>query len=647
MRLAQIYTFTRKPFLFLLKKTMAYEPLSTVPGLKSKDRHAYDVLLQAEYCWDNLDKFRRERRRCINYTYGDQWSDMVKDERGRWVEESTVIKRQGGIPLKNNLIRKLVNTVKGLYINQNSEPICVARDRDEQTMSDCMTELLKYVNDINDGQTLYGDLFEEFVISGFVGCRKSFGYMGDRLDCWTTAVQADNFFVDTGMRDARGWDCSLVGEIHDMTWGDLLTNFAKSPADVQKIKNIYHYATDEHFLTQSAEQFGYRRNINASFLIPQDTNCCRVIEVWNKERKARYHCIDKLNGEMFKCDTKDKKELVDAVNEQRRADAEAAGVAPEEIESKLITAEWFVDNYWYYRFYAPTGEVLMEGETPYEHNEHPFVFRFYPFINGEIHSFVADVIDVQRYVNRLINLNDYLLRTSAKGLLAIPDSALEGTGLTIEDVADVWAKPGGVFVFKAKAGVPLPTQITNSVQNLGIAELISMEKQFFDEITGVNAALQGKSVGNVSGTYYAQQTQNAATSLQGILTSYSSFRKSSANKDCKNIQQYYTNDRIVSIVGRDGRKVSFNPSKVKWFEYDINISESQTSPVFRQVANDFLMQVWQSGQISLKTMLEAGAFPFGDKLLSIINAEEQMMQQQIQEQQAAMAPQPAAGQGIN
>ena len=626
---------------------MAYEPLSTVPGLKSKDRHAYDVLLQAEYCWDNLDKFRRERRRCINYTYGDQWSDMVKDERGRWVEESNVIKRQGGIPLKNNLIRKLVNTVKGLYINQNSEPICVARDRDEQTMSDCMTELLKYVNDINDGQTLYGDLFEEFVISGFVGCRKSFGYMGDRLDCWTTAVQADNFFVDTGMRDARGWDCSLVGEIHDMTWGDLLTNFAKSPADVQKIKNIYHYATDEHFLTQSAEQFGYRRNINASFLIPQDTNCCRVIEVWNKERKARYHCIDKLNGEMFKCDTKDKKELVDTVNEQRRADAEAAGVAPEETESKLITAEWFVDNYWYYRFYAPTGEVLMEGETPYEHNEHPFVFRFYPFINGEIHSFVADVIDVQRYVNRLINLNDYLLRTSAKGLLAIPDSALEGTGLTIEDVADVWAKPGGVFVFKAKAGVPLPTQITNSVQNLGIAELISMEKQFFDEITGVNAALQGKSVGNVSGTYYAQQTQNAATSLQGILTAYSSFRKSSANKDCKNIQQYYTNDRIVSIVGRDGRKVSFNPSKVKWFEYDINISESQTSPVFRQVANDFLMQVWQSGQISLKTMLEAGAFPFGDKLLSILNAEDQMMQQQIQEQQAAMAPQPAAGQGIN
>ena len=121
-------------------------------------------------------------------------------------------------------------------------------------------------------------------------------------------------------------------------------------------------------------------------------------------------------------------------------------------------------------------------------------------------------------------------------------------------------------------------------------------------------------------------------------TAYSSFRKASAAKDCKNIQQYYTTDRIVNIVGRDGQKVNFNPSKVKYMEYDINISESTTSPVFRQVANEFLMQVWQTGQISLKTMLEAGAFPFGDKLLSIINAEEQAMQ----------APsQPPRGEGAN
>ena len=150
--------------------------------------------------------------------------------------------------------------------------------------------------------------------------------------------------------------------------------------------------------------------------------------------------------------------------------------------------------------------------------------------------------------------------------------------------------------------------------------------------------MQGKSVGNVSGTYYAQQTQNAATSLQGLLVSFGSFIKASAAKDCKNIQQYYDTDRIVNIVGRDGRKISFNPAKVKFMDYDINISESQSSPVFRQVANEFLLQVWQSGQISLKTMLEAGAFPFGDKLLSLINAQEQ----ELMGQQAAMPQTPSS-----
>lgn len=618
---------------------MAYEPLPVSGKTETQpDRHAYDVLLQAEHCWTNLEKFRRERKRCIDYTYGDQWNDMVRDEHGRMVREEDHLRKQGGTALKNNMIRKLVNTVKGLYLNQNTEPICVARDRDEQTLSDCLTELLKYVNDINDGKSLYADIFEEFIISGFAGCRKSYGWQQDRIDCWTTTIQPENFFVDNGMQDVRGWDCSLIGEIHDMSWGDLLSTFAKSSKDVARIRSIYHYASDEHFLTQSAYQFGFRKPANASFLIPLDTNVCRVIEVWNKERKARYHCYDRLNGNIFKCEVRDKRELVDDVNEQRRMEARQAGVSEEEIENKLITAEWFIDNYWYYRFYAPTGEVLMQGETPYEHNEHPFVFRFYPFINSEIHSFVADVIDVQRYVNRLINLNDYLLRTSAKGLLAVPEQALDGTGLSIEDLAEVWAKPGGVFLFKQKPGISLPTQITSSTQNLGIAELIGMEKQFFDDITGVNAALQGKSVGNVSGTYYAQQTQNSATSLQGILTAYGSFVKASATKDCKNIQQFYDTDRIVNIVGRDGRKVMFNPAGVKNMEYDINISESQTTPVFRQVANEFLLQVWQSGQISLKMMLEAGAFPFGDKLLSLINAQEEQAQQMQQEQAAQGVP---------
>lgn len=31
-----------------------------------------------------------------------------------------------------------------------------------------------------------------------------------------------------------------------------------------------------------------------------------------------------------------------------------------------------------------------EGETPYDHKGHPYVFMAYPFINGEIYSVITD-----------------------------------------------------------------------------------------------------------------------------------------------------------------------------------------------------------------------------------------------------------------
>jgi len=608
------------------------------------DLHAYEVLMQAQHCWENLRKFREDRRRNMDYTYGDQWNDPVKDEHGRQVRERDMIMRNGGIAITNNMIRKLVNTVKGLYIKQNAEPICTARDKDEQPMVDCLSELLNYVEDINEADTFNADLFEEFLVSGFAGCRKSYGWQDDRIDCWTTAVQPDYFFVDTNMRDNRGWDCTLVGEIHDMSWGDLLQAFSKSQKDIDRLRQIYHYASDKNYLTENVRQFGSSQRLSVSFLMPETVGACRVIEVWNKERKPRYHCIDHLNGDLFKCEVKDKKELVDDVNEQRRQEARAMGVADEEIETKLITAEWFVDNYWYFRFYAPTGQVLQEGETPYEHGSHPFVFRFYPFINAEIHSFVADTIDAQRSINRLVNLNDFLLRNGAKGLLTVPDQILEASGLRAEDIADIWAKPGGVLVYHQKEGVELPQQITNATQNAGITDLIQLEKGFFDDLTGANAALQGKDMGDISGTYYAQQAQNAATSLQGTLLSFDAFIKAGALKDCKNIQQFYDTDRIVNIVGVDGSKVTFNPSKVKDIEFDVNISEGQASPLYAQLANDFIMKIWQAGQCSLNTMLEVGDFPKGKKLLAAVQAEQQQAQQQAMEQQH-LAMQQLAAQG--
>ena len=73
-----------------------------------------DLLDEAQRCWDSADGFRRRRERCKRYCYGDQWGDLVMMD-GKWVREEQYIRHMGSEPLKNNLIRRLVKQVLGLY----------------------------------------------------------------------------------------------------------------------------------------------------------------------------------------------------------------------------------------------------------------------------------------------------------------------------------------------------------------------------------------------------------------------------------------------------------------------------------------------------------------------------------------------------
>ena len=275
---------------------------------------------------------------------------------------------------------------------------------------------------------------------------------------------------------------------------------------------------------------------------------------------------------------------------------------------------------------TPTGEILREGETPYEHKSHPYIFKAYPYIDGEIHSFVSDVIDQQRYTNRLITLYDWIMRASAKGVLLFPEECLP-KGMDINDIADEWSRFNGVIAIKAKNTKMLPQQIANNSTNIGITELLNLQLKFFEEISGVNGALQGKpGMSGMSASLYSQQTQNATTSLLDLLESFSQFVIDGAYKDVKNIQQYYDSKRVFNISGRSGTQIEYDPKKIRDIEFDLSIVESTSTPAYRMMANDFLMEIWRSNQISLQQLLEHGDFPFADELLQSLNSQQEQLE---------------------
>lgn len=597
---------------------------TVVSAKRYGDRRAFDILMEAQYYWSQMDDFRKDRERNKRYTYGFQWDDMICVD-GKSMSEEEYIKSQGNVPLKNNLIRRLVRSVLGVYRSQSKEPTCTARDRDEQKLGETMSTILQCNMQLNRMNDVYARTMEEFLISGFIVHRKSYGWRNGKEDCWTDYVQPNNFFIDNNMRDFRGWDVSVLGEVHDISFGQLCEQFASSPQEYRQLRDIYKWAARKDYIATYAERFGYSRLENYDFLFTSEPGRCRVIEIWRKEQKPRYRCHDYQNGDIFKIDEEDYAQVVLTENEERMRMAKEAGMPVDEVP--LIKATWFVDDYWYFYYLSPFGDILREGETPYEHGSHPYVFKAYPFIDGEIHSFVADVIDQQRYTNRLITLYDWIMRASAKGVLMMPEDCLPD-GVSIDDIAESWTEFNGVIVYKPSKSEKVPEQVANNSTNIGIAELLNMQLKFFEDISGVTGALQGKpGYSGESASHYNQQTENATKSLLDLLECFSCFVVDGAYKDVKNMQQFYDSKRVFNIAGKSGAQIEYDPKKIRDVEFDLSITESTSTPAYRHLANDMLMQLYQSQAISVEQLLEHGDFPFADELLQSIKSQKEQLEQ--------------------
>jgi hypothetical protein len=349
---------------------------------------------------------------------------------------------------------------------------------------------------------------------------------------------------------------------------------------------------------------------------------------------------DRLTGDFYKAELEDEQGLIEE-NQTRIKEQATAGIP--ETEMKLIEYEWFIDNYWYYYYLSPQGDILQEGETPYWHGAHPYSFKIYPFFDGQVFPFVSDFIDQQRYINRLITMQDFMMRASAKGVLAIHEDSIPD-GMTAKDFADEWTVFNGVIVYKGKPGVPLPHQIVSNSSQLGVYDMLSIQLRLLEDISGVQGALQGQAP--KSGTpaaLYLQQTQNATTSLNELFEVYRELREERDTKNMKLIQQFYTEPRYVNINGNKAQPQSmmYDPEEVRNAEFDHTIAESTSTPAYRLVMNDFLMQLFQAGQITLNELLENGAFPFADKLLQTIQARQEQAQQAQQEMMMAQQAQQA------
>lgn len=416
--------------------------------------------------WLALSSFRTERIRNKNYTFGRQWNDMITVNGCRMTEHDYIIS-EGNIPLKNNLIRRIVRNVLGVFRLRLSEKM------------ETWDKTLQSIAARNSLYELYSRTMEEFLISGMavhrIGCGVRNGCRG--VTC--RQVSPDSFFFDTASRDIRGDDLSLVGQFHEIGFTEYCDSFIRTRSGYEKAAYLWNGKSG-----------------------------IRIMELWRREMVPRRLVHDRTRGVVIKVDEQ-------VWQKSRRL--------------RGMPSKWFLDDVWRYYFIGMDGTILREGDSPYPHGSHPYEFKCYPFLDGETHSFVADIIDQQRYTNRLITMYDWIMRASAKGVLLMPEGAVDPENM--QDVADQWSRFNGVIVYRPKAGQPDPRQVSGNATNIGIGELLDIQLKMLEDVSGVNGALQGNLSGSsISGTLYNQQTRNALTSLSDILDTFASFISSSNEK---------------------------------------------------------------------------------------------------------------------
>lgn len=453
-----------------------------------------DYLELALKAWREGETLRRRRRRAKDYTYGRQWADMVDDGNGTPVSEEALARQSGFRPHTNNLIRQLVKCVVGnfrqaIVANGSSDTVSLPPeivDRNSLTELDCR-------------------MLEEFLISGCAVQRVVTECRMAGNGVWVDNVSPESFFVNR-FTDPRGLDIELVGMLHSMSLREVLMRFA--PSGGERARHI-----TRQYAAHGGAGEGYSRLGDAcarSFLEAGDGRC-RVIELWTLESRSVIRCHDHASGAFFLASPHEQDRL------SREADERKAAGGPL-LETRPVTT-----LRWRCRFLSPWGEVLEEYDSPYAHGMHPFVVKFYPLIDGEVHSLVEDIIDQQRTVNRLITLIDHIMSVSAKGALLVPVESL-APGMDVSDVGQLWAKCNSVIPYRAGKGEM--RQVVSGGGDAGAYRLLDLQMDMFRQISGVSGALQGQITNaHTSAALFDAQVQHSAVAILDLLQSFNSFRE--------------------------------------------------------------------------------------------------------------------------
>jgi len=577
------------------------EPTAETRTLIENCRHDHEA----------LQDYRERRQQARDDYRGYQWEGQMTDpdDPDSTISEKTYLEREGRQALVMNHIAPTIRNLKGQLLQNRSERMAYAVDKDDQEAANQMSVALRATRRQNQLPILEADQFEEHVLGGLHAWKATGRYVpeSDRDEVAVDSVPPYTLFFNSDFGDRRMKGLRRIGEIHEVHLDELCAKIAESPAHEERLREIY--ADRDRKLEQPGlNGFDRADQHSNAFYNPADPDKARLIEVWYTKYKWVRRVHDPATGAYQKLDVTP--EDVAAVNEERTA----MGMPPLDIDEEKETV-------WCWAFLSPEGHLLAEGETPYWHGSHPYCVSFASLIDGEWWGLVDDIQDPQKLINRITAAIDFMLAASAKGVLLVDEETLVDSDMTLDDVAEEWTRFNGVIALKPKAGRTIGQsmqQVTASSIPAGIFEWLGAQKSWVEELSGVMGPQLGKKpqAGTPASLYAQQQVQASLTTL----IFFDTFFQGLYELDRKTLQlvlQFYDDERVISPGARD-QLVRYQPDRVRDISWDVVVADAADTATFRMQFEQSLMEFLGAGHLTFSQFLDVSSHPKARQLQRII-----------------------------
>lgn len=577
-----------------------------------KEGRMIELLDECRHWWEARQDYRDRRGRARDYYRGKQWDELIvdPDDPDTTAQEKTIIERQGRIAWVMNHVGATVRNLKGQYRQNRSERAVYAVSRQDTEATEMMNVALRGVRRYNKMKTVEADQFEEHILSGACAWRVGIQYDSNlnRNEVRVFPVDQTRLFFNLDIRDRRMEDIRIIGELHDLTMPQILMAFAHGEDGqfqserAQQLRSFYTESDEYHY--DQISDYGREYTDSAEFWDTHDQNLYRVFEVWKQQFKLVQFAHDLMTGDYG--DFTGDNLFVAAVNAER----EMAGQPGIEIVSRY-------EPVWHCYFLGPRGEILYESDTPYWHESHPYIVGLSVLIDGDTWGLVEQIIDPQRWLNRLVASMDHSLMSAAKGVLLVPEDAIPGD-MDISDFAETWSRANGVLKIKLKPGASPPIQIANASIPNDMWMMMDNLKTWIQEVSGVTGPMQGYDPkSGTPASLYQQQVVQASTTNLDYFESYLEAIYELDRKMLKVIMQAFDEERYLNEPSLRGF-IQYDPQAVREVDFDVAAGNVTDTATYRQLWEQDLQTFLTSGYIDFFTYLEMSSHPKADALMKLL-----------------------------